>query len=370
MNFCLKVPRMFLPRENFEDWAVPADEDLPSGGTGRLVRAEGPSAYRFLLSAWEGEDPVGEIREAMYSALENDEIEKLNRGLILTERTTKTGTMYGIVACIDLEEYDEDDDEAPIRPAQRPVKNQALLELRRRAPLEFPHCRIFYRNKSRNIVQSLLEEDLEVCYDFELMGGGGRIVGRFFSEDLALDVLTGMHVRKPPCFLVADGLEEVAAAKARWEELKPTLRKGEAGLHPARFCLAELVNLYEDDVQIFPVHRILRETEPEVFLDFYRRNVKCSVEGNRARCLVKDPAAAVRKTDEIIAEYLRCNGGRVEYTDDLSHAGEDAAVVFQGPVKGDLFSHIRKGPYPAHTFVFGKRAERRYLLEGREICYD
>ena len=42
-----------------------------------------------------------------------------------------------------------------------------------------------------------------------------------------------------------------------WERLKPTLSEEKRATHPARFVLAEVVNLYEEDLLFEAIHRVV-----------------------------------------------------------------------------------------------------------------
>ena len=124
MKNCLRIPRILLPREGFEKWAVIACDQFTSDREywKRVERsvADAPSTLNFILPeaflGEEDEERIAAIRENMYAALENDALSKLTRGFVFTERTTRTGTRRGIVAAIDLEAYSSEAGvSAPIR---------------------------------------------------------------------------------------------------------------------------------------------------------------------------------------------------------------------------------------------------------------
>lgn len=60
----------------------------------------------------------------------------------------------------------------------------------------------------------------------------------------------------------------MAAAKAHWERLKPTLSPAERETHPARWVLAELVNLHDESICFEAVHRLLLDVDPGDVLRF------------------------------------------------------------------------------------------------------
>lgn len=100
------------------------------------------------------------------------------------------------------------------------------------------------------------------------MLGGGHLTGYALEDTThlaALDkslntLLDGMG--KDPLFLaVGDGNHSLATAKAYWEEVKTHLSPAEQKNHPARFALAEIVNIHDPALLFEPIHRILTGTD-------------------------------------------------------------------------------------------------------------
>ena len=54
----------------------------------------------------------------------------------------------------------------------------------------------------------------------------------------------------------------MSAAKAHWERVKRTLSPAERQRHPARWVLAELVNLHDESICFEAVHRLLLHVDP------------------------------------------------------------------------------------------------------------
>lgn len=387
MRNCIRIPRIFIPREGFQQWSVIACDQHTSdrGYWERVAREVGdaPSTLRLILpEVYLGEDDeerIKQIHEQMYEALESEQIVKLNRGLILVERTTASGVRRGIVAAIDLEAYTTAYGESsPIRPSEEVVPSRLppRIAVRRGAPLEFPHAIVFYRDKKNKVMRELLEEELEKLYDFELMEDGGHLKGYFIPEFIAADVAQELHTRGEPCFAVADGNHSVAAAKAYWEEIKPKLTAAELRNHPARFTLVELVNVYDPAVVFHPIHRLVKGVEREAFCDYFTRAVKCRREGGVLYPALPAGAAGVQKTDELVENFVRINGGSVDYIhgeEDLIRlaAEEDrVGIALKAIDKDDFFPRLKKGVFPKKTFSLGEGSEKRYYLEGREISYD
>lgn len=387
MKICLKVPRVLIPREGFEKWAVIACDQFTSDRAywRRVERTVGdsPSALRFILpEIYLGENDaerIEAIRESMYAALEDGVLEKLNRGFILTERTTGSGVRRGILGCIDLEQFSSAPGaEAMIRSSEEVVAERlpARVAVRRAVPLEFPHAIVFYRDKKNRVERAMRNEDLEELYDFELMEGGGRLKGYYIPEDLSEMVAELMHSRNLPAFAVADGNHSVAAAKAFWEELKPALKEEQLEYHPARFMLVELVNLYDEAVVFHPIHRIVKHTDTEALAARLTESLKCKREGNVLRLTGKGPAP-IAKCDAVIEQFVKEHGGSIDYIHGGGElmrlaAAENSLGIMTRPLeKDDFFDYLDGGVnLPKKCFSIGEAREKRYYFEGREISYD
>ena len=376
----IKVPRVFLPRENFDLWASPAcdrfayDRLFWENITGQA--GETPSARGCILpDAFDGEreEKIAELQKRTCAYLESGVIERLNRGMILVERTTSRGVRRGLLASLDLEELGtEKECLARFSTGTLPTLVETRKQVRKESLLEFPHTVLLYRDKRNKILRSL-DEDLELLYDFELKEFG-RVAAYFVPNDDAVFVAFDLIDRADPFFLVADGNHSLAAAKAYWEEVKAPLSEEERENHPARFALVEFVNACDTSVIFEPVHRVVKEIEVEAFCDFFAKNVKCKRENNVLLPILSG-VGSYQKVDEIIGEFIRQNYGRVEYRTErpaLLAKDTDCVVVALPAVdKEELYAAVKSGKrFPAKTFCLGAEKDARYSLEGREITYD
>ncbi len=372
---------MLIPREADPKWSVAAGDGFTPAQWERVERYVGdsPSTLRFLVPEFRfGDDGrIGEVRENMYAALEAEWFDKLARGFVLVERNTGKGVRYGIVACLDLEQYASARGEsAPVRPAEEtdPACMRGYLAARRECPLEFPFTTVLYKDKKCKVVRTLLKCELELLYDQELMDGGS-VKGYFIPADMAAEVAADLHTRGEPCFLVADGNDAVAAAKAYWEEIKGELSPLERENHPARFTLAEFMNVYEEGVELCPVCRVVEDTDAAALCATLRGQFKCKIEQNVVRIQFADLLRGLTELDGCLSDFVKKAGGRVVRTDGEaalhSADGDSVAIVYSAPDKSDVFDAVKNGRlFPKGTFTVGRGAARRFVTEGREISYD
>lgn len=241
MKSCLRIPRLFLPEEGFETWCVVPEKEGSEGAAGCLFR--GGSADAELLA---------KLRENMFSALTEGTISRLYRGMVLVKRTYALGVRKGLLAACDLEEYaPQGSKTAMIRATSEtdPALVQELAKVRAASPLEIPHAVLCYRDKKAKILRALEEEELEKLYDFSPRAEE-RLEGFFIPDYISAEVIEDLCRYADPCFGVLDGDHALAAAKLRWEELKKEISEREALNHPARFFLAEFVDLSDPAVSV------------------------------------------------------------------------------------------------------------------------
>ncbi len=388
MKNSIRIPRILLPQKDERHWAVIACDQFTSDRNywQSLAREIGdrPSTLRFILpEAFLGEDDedrIAEIHQTMKIAMMDGWMYKLDHGFVLTERTTASGTRRGLIVSIDLEDYTyEKGVTSPIRSSEEVVKNRlpARVQVRRGAPLEFPHALVFYKDKKDKIMRELTNEGLEKLYDFELLAGGGHLTGYFIPEYIAKDVAHDLYSRGEPSFAIADGNHSVAAAKAYWEEIKPTLTEREVKTHPARFALVELVNVYDEAIIFHPIHRLVKGVDEEAFCAFFQKGMKCQREGKLLLPQMSGGGELVKRCDELVEEFVRQNGGAIDYIHGdgelSSFASEEGCIGIKlsGMKKDDFFAQLKGGNnFPKKTFSIGEGNEKRYYMEGREISYD
>ena len=387
MRNCIRIPRLFVPKDNVESWAVVGCDRFRNHRLywERVARnaCDAPSVYSCILPdallGEEDEERAEVLRESCYSVLEEGVLTRLERGCVLVERETGAGIRRGILAAIDLEEYSPDGGKdflirASTATTAALVENR--LRARRGALLEFPHTVLCYRDKKDKLLRSVMGERLETIYRCKLSEGGGELTGYFLPDYLAEDIARELISRADPCFGVLDGNHTLAAAKAYWEEVKGKLSAVEQRNHPARFALAEFVNLSDDAVAFEPMHRLVKGVETEAFCDYFEKTVKCKRQGGVLYPILPAGTEGFAQVEAAIARYVRADGGSVEYFTgrpaDYANREEDSVVIALPPVdKEELISVLKAGKrFPAKTFSLGREQDGRYCLEGREISYD
>ena len=282
MKDIVKIPRVLLPKEDVDlkKWAVIACDQFTSQGQywQKLkdfcgeISALNIIFPEYYLDKGDMDERIRSINAYMNDYLRSGIFREVE-GVILTERVTSYGhKRTGILLALDLEEYDFAPGAIPpIRATEATVKERlpVRIKIRENAPLELPHVLILIDDEERTVIEPLraclTEKDL--LYSTELNMLGGRIKGyKVPDPSSALRALSALAdenrmierygAKDPFLFAVGDGNHSVATAKVLCERIKLTLSEEERKNHPARYVLAEIVNLYEEDLLFEAIHRV------------------------------------------------------------------------------------------------------------------
>lgn len=387
---------ILLPRvEDMMKWSCIACDQFTSEPeywreAERLV-GDAPSTLRLMLpEAWLGlRDSAAETRK-IYAAMSDyvnlGLFETVENSYIYVERTLPSGAVRrGLVGKLDLECYDwAPGSTTPVRATEGTVEGRlpARVAVRRGASLEMPHIMVFLDDPENALIPSAAGGEL--LYDFELMQGGGRIRGSRVSGETAERLCAALDTPEGAVrFAMGDGNHSLAAAKRCWEQIKPTLNETERCTHPARYALAELVNIHDEAVTFEPIHRVLLDTDPRGFLEEAAarlpRGAGQSVTilaGKREMTI--DTGLPLGKlvalADELLTDWAREHGGLPDYIHGDGEAralGQTAAslgLLLPRLEKSELFPYITEhGPYPKKSFSIGHARDKRYYLECRSI---
>lgn len=350
-----------------------------------------PSTLRLMLpEAWLGvRDSAAETRK-IYAAMKD----YVNRGIFRTvedsfvyvERTLPSGAVRrGLVGKLDLECYDWAPGSAtPVRATEGTVESRlpARVEVRRGATLEMPHIMVFIDDPENAVIPSAAGG--EVLYDFELMLGGGHIRGSRVTGEAAERLTAALEAPEGSVrFAMGDGNHSLAAAKRCWEQIKRNLPESELETHPARYALAEIVNIHDEAVTFEPIHRVLLETVPRGFIEEAAARLPrgkgqaVTLLAGRREMEIETgmPLGALAAlVDELLGDWRREHGGEPDYI----HGDEEARALGGKPSSvgvllprlemAELFPYITEhGPYPKKSFSIGHARDKRYYLECRAI---
>lgn len=429
----IRLPKLLMPREGIDlsKWAVIACDQYTSQpdywNNADAIVGDAPSTLRLTLPEVYLEQPdikerTAKIQDAMQRYQQDGTLTEYEPGMMLVERTTKSGTRRGVVLSFDLEAYDyQAGSQSLIRPTEKTVVERIppRLAVREGASLELPHIMLLIDDPDHKVIEPLFadKDTFRKAYDTDLMLDGGHLAGWFVPEGKETAALierlngladpetfnkkyglTGEHAVLP--YAVGDGNHSMATAKANWERIKQALSEEERQDHPARFVLAEVVNIHDDSLEIEGIHRVLFHIHPrEVFQaadDFFRlhggmaycgepksapstnvQSFPCMFHGEQVTlCIVDSPwALPVATLQNFLDDFLAKNPkSHIDYIHgadvvrELSQDARNMGFLLPDPAKEDLFRGvILDGVLPRKTFSMGEAQEKRYYMEARKI---
>lgn len=259
---CFTAADILIPKvSDMQAWSVIACDQFTSEPEywSEVYKRVGdkPSSLRLilpeaLLSQKDTDSERSKIYDTMRTYLDEGIFEKLENSYVYVERTLSSGAVRkGIVGALDLEAYDwAPGSELPVRATEDTVEDRLppRIKIRRKALLEMPHILIFVNDPENSLISSIKKG--KALYDFELMQNGGRVSGWQAADNCAVDAAlehlfeSASAKGEDPLFMaIGDGNHSVAAAKKYWDEIKKALSPEERATHPARYALAELVNI-------------------------------------------------------------------------------------------------------------------------------
>lgn len=386
-----------------EKWAVVAvDQYTSEPEYWRKVEqivGDAPSALRVTLPEVylnDSERRIPQMQANMRAYLENDTLEeKVRDGYILVERVTESGVRLGLMACLDLEEYDyAAGSKSLIRATEGTVLERVppRVKIRRGAALELPHVLMLLDDEERQVIEPLYvkRKEFERLYDTELMQGGGRLRGWKVNGEAARALeaaLDALYERCGGLFLaVGDGNHSLAAARAYWMEIRESIPEAERGCHPARYALAEIENLHSEAIQFEPIHRLVTGVDPRALAaDFetYLRSKALPVREGAELTLVSCGFERrygfedhpLRALQDFLDAWLKAHPeAKIDYIHGdetlrrLADRSDALGLMPCGFEKAALFPYIRAwGVLPRKTFSMGCAHEKRYYFEARKI---
>ncbi len=396
----LTVPEVLLPGKDYETWAVVACDQYTSQrevwDEMEKIVGNKPSALRLMLpEVYLEDEDVSErrnkINSAMHEYLEKGVFEDTINSMIYIERETTSGTRLGLVAAVDLDEYDYSaDSTALIRSTEETIPDRLppRVDIRMKAELEMPHIMLLIDDSEHTVLKDIASElnDNDKLYDFDLMTDGGHIKGYKVKEGIAESIAEKLNTLKVKnnglLYAVGDGNHSLATAKECWEKQK---REGILN-EKAKYALVEIVNLHDDALEFEPIHRVLynlgengaKEFE-KVLYDISGKKGDTEVsyvfQAAEGKFLIPGDKLSVAYIEEAVDMFLeKYPDAKVDYVhgdDVVADLGKNVgtlAITLPPFDKNLLFKTVGQfGQLPRKSFSMGHAQDKRYYIECRKI---
>ena len=375
---------------------------------------DAPSTLNLILpELYLEEDGVSErisdIHSTMDKYVSDGIFEEYKNAMIYVERVQSNGILrQGIVGAIDLEKYDfSKGSSSEVRATEATVIERIppRIKVRQGAQLELPHIMILIDDPDNTVIEPVADNtsSMKKLYDTELMQNGGSIKGWLVDEntqekiDAALLALADpdtfnkkYSLDNSPVLLYAmgDGNHSLATAKEFYEQLKKANPGKDLSNHPARYALAEIVNLHSDALKFEAIHRLVFDVDCDKLISELKDALKLSEDASSDQYIIlcsngsekklyinnKSSNLSVGSLQNFLDAYLKNNGGKIDYihgsetVKSLAQKHNGLGFILPDMDKSQLFpTVIKDGALPRKTFSMGHAEDKRFYMEARKI---
>lgn len=421
MSTSFKAADILLPKNaDMEKWAVVAcDQYTGQPDYWERVKStvgEADSTLKLILpevylEESDVEQRISAIHSEMKRMLSENRFTEYKNSLIYLERTQSDGKIRaGLVGMIDLEDYDyRKGSTSPVRATEATVAERIppRIKVRRGAPLELPHIMILIDDEQKTVIEpcEAVKDTSSPIYDFTLMENGGKVKGYILPQAqcervfAALDKLGSPEafekrysLSDTPVLLYAmgDGNHSLATAKEYYEELKRNNPGKDLSTHPARYALAEIVNLHSPALEFEAIHRIITEVDPQQLIAEMTEALGLSkqpaeqkftfvLNDSEETWYIHKPTSqlTVGSVQEFLDGFIRRNGCKIDYihgkdvVHNLSKQEQSVGILLPDMKKSELFpTVIKDGALPRKTFSMGHAEDKRFYIECRKITEE
>ncbi len=342
-----------------------------------------PEVYLKADSKEQREEKIKSICETTdkyFKSVYEEETSKTTDGFIYVKRQTSTGVRKGIMMCIDLKHVGAGEAFVPSEEVFED-KMKVRMEIRKNSTMEMTHI-IMFANDKNNVMfghDNEFADENEKLYSVGLMEGGGKLEGYDLKGEKVYTVADAMEEllkQEGPTLMVADGNHALMAAKKYYDELEKEFGETLLRDHPLRYALVEVVNIHDDAIKLFPIHRLIKNIDKAGLETIASKTGGVLKEGEDGQINIK--SSFFTGSLNIEGDYLKkledaVAGLDVEYiyvTEEvLSKAnGTNAALIMPAIEKDTVFDYVSKnGVMPRKSFSIGEAKDKKYYLETRRI---
>lgn len=370
-----------------------------------------PSTLRLILpEIYLESDDVAQRTENIHSIMDkylSDGIfTEYKNAMVYVERIQSNGIVRkGLIGAIDLEEYDfNKGSTSQVRATEATVIERIppRIKVRQGAGLELPHIMILIDDPDNTVIEGVDKSATTKLYDTELMQNGGSISGYLVPEaeqeriDKALSALADpdtfnkkYNLTNSPVLLYAmgDGNHSLATAKEFYEQLKKANPDKDFSNHPARYALAEIVNLHSDALKFEAIYRLVYDVDCDRLITGLTEalalsdkeaeqwvEIICNGEDKKLYIHNTSSNLSVGSLQNYLDGYIKENGGKIDYihgidnVKSLAEKHNGIAFILPDMDKSQLFpTVIKDGALPRKTFSMGHADDKRFYIEARKI---
>ncbi len=370
-----------------------------------------PSTLSLILPELYLEDSdvserIANIHKAMDKYIADGIFTEYKNAMVYVERVQSNGIVRkGLIGAIDLEKYDfSKGSTSEVRATEATVIERIppRIKVRNGAPLELPHIMILIDDPEDTVIGALDKTTMKKLYDTKLMQNGGSISGYLVDEaaqekiDSALSALAdpdtfnnkyGLSGQPVLLYAMGDGNHSLATAKEFYEQLKKANPDKDFSNHPARYALAEIVDLHSDALKFEAIHRLVYDVDCDDLLyelshalelndaESSQYVITCC-DGTEVKEYIHKQTSnlSVGSLQNFLDSYIKNKGGKIDYIHGIENVKALAekhngiAFILPDMDKSELFpTVIKDGALPRKTFSMGHADDKRFYIEARKI---
>ena len=370
-----------------------------------------PSTLSLILPELYLEDSdvserIANIHKAMDKYIADGFFTEYKNAMVYVERVQSNGIVRkGLIGAIDLEKYDfSKGSTSEVRATEATVIERIppRIKVRNGAPLELPHIMILIDDPEDTVIGALDKTSMKKLYDTKLMQNGGSISGYLVDEaaqekiDSALSALAdpdafnkkyGLSGQPVLLYAMGDGNHSLATAKEFYEQLKKANPDKDFSNHPARYALAEIVDLHSDALKFEAIHRLVYDVDCDDLLyelshalelndaESSQYVITCC-DGTEVKEYIHKQTSnlSVGSLQNFLDSYIKNKGGKIDYIHGIENVKALAekhngiAFILPDMDKSELFpTVIKDGALPRKTFSMGHADDKRFYIEARKI---
>lgn len=370
-----------------------------------------PSTLSLILPELYLEDSdvserIANIHKAMDKYIADGIFTEYKNAMVYVERVQSNGIVRkGLIGAIDLEKYDfSKGSTSEVRATEATVIERIppRIKVRNGAPLELPHIMILIDDPEDTVIGALDKTSMKKLYDTKLMQNGGSISGYLVDEaaqekiDSALSALAdpdafnkkyGLSGQPVLLYAMGDGNHSLATAKEFYEQLKKANPDKDFSNHPARYALAEIVDLHSDALKFEAIHRLVYDVDCDDLLyelshalelndaESSQYVITC-FDGTEVKEYIHKQTSnlSVGSLQNFLDSYIKNKGGKIDYIHGIENVKALAekhngiAFILPDMDKSELFpTVIKDGALPRKTFSMGHADDKRFYIEARKI---
>ena len=351
-------------------------------------------------------DRINNIHKTMEQYIADGVFTEYKDAMVYVERVQSNGIVRkGIIGAIDLEQYDfNKGSTSQVRATEATVVERIppRLKVRQGAPLELPHIMILIDDPDDTVMGQLDTSKLRKLYSTELMQNGGSIDGYLVDKDTQEKIDSALAALADPdtfnkkygldncpvlLYAMGDGNHSLATAKEYYEQLKKSDPSRDFSDHPARYALAEIVDLHSDALKFEAIHRLVYNVDCDKLMNEMKNALAlsespaeqwftCCTADSEKKYFIGNTSSnlSVGSLQNFLDKYIKENGGKIDYIHGIDNVKTLAAkhnglaFILPDMDKAQLFpTVIKDGALPRKTFSMGHADDKRFYIEARRI---